>query len=267
MAAAMAVGCGNVSERTELRQSDLKADLGVLAGARVYFGHQSVGGNILDGLRALALESGVALRVVEVPDGLRDALPGVVHGKVGKNRQPETKCDAFGRFLKGDTARWDAALLKFCYSDLGESGEGDPVRLLEIYDRTVAAVRDTRPDVLLIHATLPLLSDGLGKRDRARKLLGFGTSNDPDNVTRNRFNEMLRAKYAREPIFDVAWAESTRPDGTRSGFRKDGKLVYTMAPEFTFDEGHLTDTGQRWVAREFARALAEALRNRSRGSD
>jgi hypothetical protein len=41
-----------------------------------------------------------------------------------------------------------------------------------------------------------------------------------------------------------------------------------MASEFTYDEGHLTDAGKEWVAREFVRSLADALRPRmSRGSD
>jgi hypothetical protein len=115
-----------------LRPPDAKADLGVLARARIYFGHQSVGGDVLEGLAALAAKKGASLRIIEAP--LDDGLPGVVHAKVGRNRAPETKCDAFGRFLTGQAAvSWDAAMLKFCYADMGEGGERDPRRLLAAY--------------------------------------------------------------------------------------------------------------------------------------
>jgi hypothetical protein len=244
---------------TEPRLSELKSHLERLSSARVYFGHQSVGNNVLDGLRVLAAAEGVALRIVEAPAGLDDDSPGIVHAKVGKNRVPTTKCEAFGRFLVEHSGRWDAALLKFCYADLGDAGEPDPARLLDAYKRMIASIRSARPDLVVVHATSPLLSDGMGKRDAIRKSLGFGTSNDEGNRIRNEFNNLLRAEYARDPIFDVAQAESTRPDGTRSGFRKGGQFFATMAREFTYDEGHLTATGCTWVAQEFARSLAQAL--------
>jgi hypothetical protein len=262
LAATFAIGCGDVTERTQLTPSNLKRDLDVLARARIYFGHQSVGNNVLDGLAALATKEGVDLRILEAPAD--DGRPGIIHARVGQNRAPESKCDAFARFLTSRTAvRWDAALLKFCYADLGENGERNPSKAFQSYKTTVTALRAARPDVLLVHATVPLKSEGLGKRNAIRKLFGLGTSNDNDNTIRNEFNDLLRAEYARDPIFDVASAESTRPDGSRSGFRTNGRFIFTMAREFTYDEGHLTEAGRQWVAREFARSLATALRERS----
>jgi hypothetical protein len=250
-----------MSRLSELEPTRLKGYLARLSSARIYFGHQSVGNNVLDGLRALSISEGVPLRIVESPVGLDDDLPGIVHAKVGKNRAPATKCEAFRRFLVERSARWDAAVLKFCYADLGDSGERDPSRLLSAYEETVASIRSARPDIVVVHATSPLLSNGLGKRDAIRKALGFGTSNDAGNKVRNEFNGLLRAEYARDPIFDVAWAESTRPDGSRSGFGRGDQFVATMAREFTYDEGHLTAIASEWVAREFARSLADALRD------
>ncbi|HET9315655.1 MAG TPA: hypothetical protein VFQ51_08700, partial [Vicinamibacteria bacterium] len=120
-AAVLAVGCGDVAEKQALPASDVKADLAELARARVFFGHQSVGGNVLDGLTALAADNGVALRIVEAPAGVDDGQPGLVHTKVGTNAQPATKCDAFSSFLaQNPAAPWDAAVLKFCYADLGD---------------------------------------------------------------------------------------------------------------------------------------------------
>jgi hypothetical protein len=262
LAAGMAVACGEAPVRTELRPGDLKSDLETLAAARVYFGHQSVGGNVLEGLTRLSNEQGVPLRIVEAP--VRDSAPGLVHAKVGRNRAPETKCDAFNQFLSARAGgRWDAALLKFCYADMGDGAERDPNRLFALYKKTMTAAQAANPDLLLVHATMPLQSEGLGKRNAIRKMVGLGTSNDADNVLRNDFNDLVRAEYGNTPLFDVAWAESTRPDGTRSGFRKDGRFIFTLAKEYTYDEGHLTTEGQRWVAREFARSVAAALRART----
>ena len=263
VAAVLAAGCGDVAEKQPLPASDMRADLAELARARVFFGHQSVGGNVLEGLSTLASENGVTLRIVEVPAGIADGQPGLVHTKVGTNGQPATKCDAFGSFLSGNAdAKWDAAVLKLCYADLGDRTDITPERLLELYRKMVVSVRAARPELTLIHATIPLNSNGLGTGDRVKGFLGLGTSKDANNVRRNRFNELLRAEYAGEPLFDIARAESTRSDGTRAGFKKDGQLFSSMAREFTSDGGHLNAEGQRWVAQEFARSVAAALRAR-----
>jgi len=266
-AAILAIGCGSQPETTALRPSDVKSDLEVLAKSRVYFGHQSVGNNLLAGLTSLSATHNVPLRIVSAP--APDEAPGIVHAIVGRNREPQTKCDAFARFLtEQGTARWDAAILKFCYADMGEGGEQNPNRVLDGYKAAVRSARTARPDLLIVHATMPLQSEGLGKRDAIRKFFGFGTSNDAHNVVRNKYNDLLRAEYAGEPLIDLAWAESTRPDGTRTGFHRDGQFIYAMAREFTYDEGHLSDAGKEWVAREFVRSLADALRPRmSRGPE
>lgn len=262
-AVAMALGCNDMTERSALPSSDVQADLTELAQARVYFGHQSVGGNVLDGLAKLSAESGVALRIVEAPAGVDDGQPGLVHARVGKNSEPATKCDAFGRFLaEAPGTRWDAAILKFCYADLGERTDIQPAQLLDLYKRMVSSVRAARPDLVLVHSTVPLNSNGLGTGDRVKGFLGMGTSKDANNMRKNRFNDLLRAEYRGEPLFDVARAESTRPDGARTGFKKDGQFFFAMAREFTSDGGHLNPEGQAWVAREFARSLADALRGR-----
>lgn len=264
-AAVAAAGCSDVAEKRPLPASDLAADLGVLARSRVYFGHQSVGGNLLDGLDALAKEHGVALRIVEAPSGVDDGAPAIVHQKVGRNAEPASKCDAFAGFLTGPgkAARWDAAVLKFCYADLGDRTDIEPAALLALYEKTVASVRSARPDVALVHATVPLNTRGEGTGDRVKAALGLGTSKDANNARRGRFNDLLRARYADEPVFDVARAESTEPDGSRSGSRQDGGFVDSLRRDLTSDGGHLNGEGRRVAAREFARALAAALRARA----
>jgi hypothetical protein len=265
LAAAVLAGCNGLDEKAAMPEGDPEADLRTLAESRVYFGHQSVGRDILDGLKLLAEENGVALRIVEAPEGATDTLPGLVHSKVGKNREPMSKCEAFGRFVSEHAAsRWDAAAFKFCYVDLGDEAGRDPAKLLEMYRAAVAAARAARPDLNLVHVTIPLKSDPLGIPNAIKRAIGMGTAHDEDNVLRNAFNDLLRAEYAGEPLFDLARAESTLPDGSRTGFKRDGKTVYTLAKQYTYDAGHLNQEGMRHVAAEFARAMAAAIRARPR---
>jgi len=51
--------------------------------------------------------------------------------------------------------------------------------------------------------------------------------------------------------------ESTLPDGKRSKFTKDGKEYFDLAPEYTFDDGHLNERGRRWVAQHLLTFLSE----------
>lgn len=263
LSAAALLGCGGLSEKSALPASDLKADLALLAQSRVYFGHQSVGRDILEGLEALAKENGVSLRIAEAPEGAADTLPGIIHSKVGKNREPASKCEAFNGFVSAHAGgRWDAAAFKFCYVDLGDEAGRDAGKLLDMYGSAVASARAAAPDLNLVHITIPLKSDPLGMASTVKRALGMGTANDEDNVARNVFNELLTARYGKEPLFDLARAESTRRDGSRTGFKRDGKSVYTLAKEYTYDEGHLNTAGKQWVAAEFVRALAAAIRSK-----
>jgi hypothetical protein len=257
-------GCNGISEQSTLPKHDLKADLEVLAKARIYFGHQSVGRDILEGVASLAQEQGVKLRIVEAPLGLEDSLPGIIHSKVGRNHEPQTKCAAFEKFLSENGNRsWDAVAFKFCYVDLGDEAGKDTDKLLEIYRNAVASVRTANPNVNLIHITIPLKSDPLGRVAQVKRMLGMAKENDSDNLLRNAFNDRLRSEFPKEPFFDLAQIESTRPDGSRSGFSKNGKSIYTLDKQFTYDEGHLSSSGKKWVAAEFVRSFAAAIRSPS----
>ncbi|MBW2608023.1 MAG: hypothetical protein JRD05_10355 [Deltaproteobacteria bacterium] len=69
---------------------------------------------------------------------------------------------------------------------------------------------------------------------------------------------MLRKEYdGKEPVFDIAKIESTFPNGTRCSFTKDGKTYYSMVPEYTYDSGHLNETGRKKVAEQLLILLAQ----------
>lgn len=93
------------------------------------------------------------------------------------------------------------------------------------------------------------------------RLLGRLIWGDVSNLKRSAYNEKLRAAYAGEPIFDLAAAESTRPDGSREIFRYQGQEGYALFPAYTTDGGHLSPLGKRVAARALIRVLAEAVKS------
>jgi hypothetical protein len=78
------------------------------------------------------------------------------------------------------------------------------------------------------------------------------------NIRKNEFNDLVRNYYSgKEPIFDIAYFESTYPDKKRSTFKKYGKMYYDLAPEYTYDDGHLNENGRKWVAEQLLKFLSQ----------
>jgi len=235
-------------------------DLDDLVERRVFFGHQSVGGNILDGVRELLQETTHTWPIV----GL-DAVPAtggaLIHAPVGANQQPLTKCDDFRRLVDGPLAGGiDIAVLKFCYIDIEPTT--DYAALCDHYRVTLEELADRHPATVFVAATVPLghAEGGLGVR--VRELLGRPNRAKLRNLARHAFNERLRQSWTISPIFDLARAESTAPDGRRDTFTYHGATSEHLVGAYTDDGGHLNELGRRAVAGAFLHALADAWRAR-----
>ena len=228
-----------------------------LTHARVYFGHQSVGGNIIEGLRDLsAAHNESPLRIVRSRD--RGSSPSaLVEFTIGENGRPESKMKDFAAALEqiDDTAQ-AIAIFKYCYLDI--TPETNVELLFASHRKALHEMRVQHPNMTFVHVTAPLTEPESGPRYLVKRLLGKPTTRDA-NVKRNRFNAMLRAQYTGEPIFDLAKVESTRPNGSRSFFHNGTDMVYTLAPELTDDGGHLNATGRRAAAEEFAAVIGRAI--------
>lgn len=67
---------------------------------KIFFGHQSVGNNILDGIRDLMKENPrIKLNIIETNNPTDFNAPLFAHARVGKNRDPRSKIDAFANFI------------------------------------------------------------------------------------------------------------------------------------------------------------------------
>ena len=220
-----------------------------LAEKKIFFGHQSVGFNIIDGIKDLMKDSPVKLSIVELKDVGPLSKPGFYHARVGKNVDPISKIDDFARQVEagiGGTA--DIAFFKFCFVDI--RSQTDIQKVFKHYVQTMERLEKKYPRTKFVHFTVPLSTTVTSWKTRVKTLIGKKDIWEyDDNIRKNEFNRMLKEHYAgKEPVFDIAAYESTLPDGKRSRFTKDGKDYFDLAPEYTYDDGHLNEQGRKWVA-------------------
>ena len=231
--------------------------LEALSSRRVFFGHQSVGVNLLDGVRALAAREQVAIRVVEVPPAPAIEPGSIGHAFVGRNTDPESKLRDFERALaSGAAAGVELAMVKLCFVDV--TADADVARLFSEYQASMARVHAASPRTTIVHVTVPLTTVQGGLKGWVKRLLGRAPSGFLENVHREEFNALLRAAYqGREPLFDLARVESTR-DGRAETVEWGGRVVPALLAELTDDGGHLNHEGQLRAARELVAVLASA---------
>lgn len=215
---------------------------------RIFFGHQSVGANILGGLAELGVKSQrYQGQLVE---------PGFYEVSIGRNQEPRSKLRHFEELVaQGVGDRADVAFFKFCYVDF-ESAT-DAAELFSEYQAAQAALAARYPRTVFVHVTVPLTTVQRGAKAWVKHLLGRASAGEGENVRRSQFNTLMRKAYAgREPVFDLAALEATPADGTPEEFERDGQRWPALWPGYTDDGGHLNAAGRAKVARELLLFLA-----------
>jgi len=239
-----------------LHAGTLADDLKTLAGERIYFGHQSVGKNVLEGVQELSAAAGVPLKIAEVAQAADLDGPALGHLFVPENGDPLRKLASF-RHALGSGSRADIALVKFCYVDI--TADTDMRGLFDEYRRTIDELKRRNPRTTFVHVTLPLTTVQTGPKAWVKRLLGRAPYGTIQNVKREQYNALLRRTYAGlEPIFDLARVESIAPDGTLATVEWDGVVAPALAAAYTEDGGHLNQAGRLRAAREFVTVLAAA---------
>jgi len=229
----------------------------LLSHKKIYFGHQSVGNNIIDGIKDIMKEnSKIKLNIVKTNDPKMFTTPIFAHSPIGKNMNPISKIDAFAKFMEqGIGNKADFAFFKFCYVDITRNT--DINQIFTYYKNTMKHLKEKYPKTTFIHVTVPLTIVQTGFKVWIKKIIGRPIGGYADNIKRNQFNEMLRNEYKnKEPIFDLALTESTFPDKTRCFFTKEGKTYYSLVPAYTHDGGHLNELGRKIVAEQLLILLA-----------
>jgi len=261
-AAVLVASCGGTTvsdDRVRLRSvSELSDEAkAALSGARVFFGHQSVGSNIMAGVSDVVRDDPrLALRVLELAPGEMPAGGFFAHAKVGQNGQPAGKTDDFAdRMDKGLAAKVDIAFHKYCYIDVNDKTDANA--LFAHYKATMGRLRSAHPAVRFVHVTVPLTHVQSGPKALVKKVIRRAPGGYADNVRREQFNDLMRREYkGREPLFDLAAVESTRPEGGQELFTFKGSSGRALFPPYGSDGRHLNEMGRRRVAEELVVFLA-----------
>lgn len=237
-------------------EARLREQLTALSRRRVFFGHQSVGMGVLEGLRTLAVGAGAPLRIVQVAEGDRPAEGSLQHAFVAANGRPEQKLEAFARMFRGGPAQGaDVAILKLCWADF--DGATDAGALFSRYRATLAELRRLSPRTTFVHVTVPLTTVQAGPKALLKRLLGRSPYGVEENARRDEYNALLRAEYAgKEPVFDLAALESTGPDGRTVTYDSGGRRIPVLSEAWTDDGGHLNEAGRRRAALALVALLA-----------
>jgi hypothetical protein len=208
------------------------SDKDALKQRKVFFGHQSVGQNLVDGARMIGFP------FARVTSGAELAATPWGEAKIDKNRAPLEKISSFHTFLtdKGMGAV-DVAGFKFCWIDFNANSNVDD--LLAKYDAEVKLAKEKFPALRILHITPPL------------------TTNEPKlNAIRWQFGRALVARYKNDGlVLDLAEVVSTTADGgvcERGGSPR-------MCTAWALDRGHLNAVGSQRAARAFVIAVHRLL--------
>lgn len=219
-----------------------------LAERKIFFAHQSVGTNIIEGIRDIMREDPrVRLRVQETSDPGAFEQPLFAHALSGNNQDPQSKIAAFQKLMEGGLGNQaDIAFFKFCYVDITATTDVDA--LFTSYQAVMAALQAKHPRTTFLHCTVPLTSLQSGMRGLVKRVIGRPIGIE-DNLRREQFNAKLRDAYqARGTLFDLAMAEAQSPAGVITTFSMNGKPCLQLNPDYTYDGGHLNHTGRKQVA-------------------
>lgn len=233
-----------------------EAQLSKVRSLRVFFGHQSVGKNILDGLQSLAAEN-PAYKQNIVETGAPEKMTGPIfaHFRVGTNMTPDSKIESFRDHISRSGNAVDVAFFKFCYVDVGADTDGEA--LFQKYQNTITNLRKQFPKLIFVHVTIPVKAIDGGVKGIVKKVLGKSTGEEA-NINRTRYNDLLRKEYlGKEPLFDLAAVESTTPEGSRVLGEKKGASYESLYPPYSDDGEHLNHDGGKRAAMSLLKTLAD----------
>ena len=244
---------GNVSQ-------DVGTFLKQLAHQKVYFGHQSVGYNIIDGVQHWEDETGIDLSLESSRDFSSVPESSFVHFQVGVNKDPRGKIDDFVTLMDQIPEGEDAiAFFKFCFADFHEDTDVDD--LFDYFSEKMLYLKDKHPNISFLVTTVPAMAVQKGWRAIAKKILGRAPYGYLQNIRLSEFNQKVLEEFQGIlPVFDLAGIEVTRPDGSVETFTHKGSEHPCIPDYYTSDFGHLNDFGARTVSYKLLSFLSEDVK-------
>lgn len=233
-------------------------DLAKVSRTKVFFGHQSVGTNVLGGVPGVYVANGMAAPPIEESNGGSGTHGRYIsHAFIGDNENPSLKIQDFDEKMRsGIGQQVDVAMMKLCYVDI--TSDTDVDALFAMYCNYIASLERDFPKVTFVHVTVPLITEPGRLSKLKTRLTGSSRYGPAENWSRERLNALIRRKYQGGHLFDLAAVESTAPDGGRAVGRYKGKQYYRLYDGYASDSGHLNSEGARIAATEWLKAIAHA---------
>jgi hypothetical protein len=193
---------------------------------RVLFTHQSVGGNILEGLDALSKQNSARYTLsVSSEEDATALTAGLVELAPGQNENPLSKINGFSELVdvQGFGKVTEVAMMKLCYVDINDRYTST----WNQYRDMMLGLESRYPLVKFVWWTMPLTDEPTAERDS--------------------YNTLVRnyTKANNKILFDIASLESHDPQGRLVTKNK----LPVLFSGYTEDGGHLTSTGSERVAR------------------
>lgn len=209
-----------------------------------FFGHRSVGNNILDGMGDLMGMD--AQRYTIAIDGSGpswfESHSGIGHTSIGSNQHPQTKIDHFDRLIRLDGYdNADLAMMKFCPSDSLPFGDMPGDEIWIAYRDMMAALETDYPELAIVWWTFPLAT----------------AADNRGNDQRAVFNNSVRQYCAAHEcvLFDIADIESHDPSGNPVTSITGHESMWNG---YSYDGGHLNEVGRQRVANAYWSLLARS---------
>ena len=233
-------------------------DLAKVSRTKVFFGHMSVGMNVLDGVPGVCTAHGMAAPPIEQRGTRPDENGGFVsHAFIGENEKPMVKIQDFdAKMRSGIGQQVDVAMMKLCYVDV--TSDVDVEALFAMYCDIIAALERDFPKVAFVHVTVPLTTEQGQLSKLKARLTGSSRYGPAENASRERLNALIRREYAGGHLFDLAAVESTAPNGSRAVGTYRGQQYYRLYDGYASDYGHLNGEGGRVAATAWLKAIARA---------
>jgi hypothetical protein len=240
---------------------DLNTKITFISHKNIYFGHQSVGENIIAGIKKNNSDRNKNEIVIKRYNH-HDSLYGnyFLHSNIGQNGNPQIKFDEFSKIVNNLAGtNLNIAMMKLCFVDITKNTNIKDV--FNSYDKMIDSLKHRYPKIKFIHFTVPLKSKPSLINYIKDKIKGNNNYDPQDNLARNRYNELVFSKYSKNEIFDLAGAESTYPNGKRESEIVDGQPCYVLIKDYTTDGGHLNDLGSQIISEKLIQKLYAIIKS------
>lgn len=231
---------------------------------RFLFAHQSIGQDISRRIPIVYKSAKLpAPKVVTWNKAKTTKGPLVATATVGTNGNAVSKLRAFAR-LVNDAPRGSmkVALLAFNYQDV--DAESDVDELFQSYVDTMTSLEAASPDISFLFATVPVTTANSWSEVDRSTITGLSNANQPvwqDNIARERFNTLIRERYADTGrLYDIAALQAEIKGDKVAAKQHEDLWYYVMYPGNSSNGKRLNDAGSRRLAKTLILLVNAAAR-------